>query len=161
MFKKEIYYNIDAFDKNDFIFLSNKFKSIFKKDELLFFTGMREQHLTAWEDIEHLRPLVKSFFIEKGIYLPVKNINSNLFPFKGSLRFNEDTLNFIFKIWDYYVSLRFFSPSMNYTWDNFLLEKNMFLESGEEVNLLLLRKYNAHVAKNSDGDAVEIQYVNA
>jgi hypothetical protein len=151
--------NIDTLEEEDIIALKRLFKCVLKENEHLFFLCRQEQSLTPIEDLSKLRSYIPSFFKENGKYFIIDYIDYSRFSCCGYLRFNDETINFIFNLWEYFVNLDFFIPKENFTWDDMKNERtNLFGFNVHREEFILSECSNTLFTKNEDGDILKIIY---
>lgn len=151
------FFDLDIYEKCDIVMMKEMFNVSFVQDEDVFFSCIREQTLTSSEELNHLRTYVPDFFAKHGKYCIISQIDDQRFHCCGWLKFNDETLNFIFEAWKYFLFMNFFSPKPSFTWNDLINKKGVFFQDTSRKSEYLLNNHlELLIIKGADGDMFEV-----
>ncbi|RKS97845.1 hypothetical protein [Chryseobacterium defluvii] len=155
---------IEDFDINrwdDVSRLKKIYKSLFSKNDTIFFSFRREEDLTDENELKRLRIKILETFNDEGEYVVLRKLDDSRFDSVARITINENTYNFLFDIWNYFYSCTFFIPTKGFTFSDYITfqKKIKFQDKGNEK--LLSNDYtNFSCIKGLGGDNLIISYQN-
>jgi hypothetical protein len=151
------FFDIDTDDPQEVEALKDLLRSLFAPGQALFFSGIREQSFTPAEERAVLRRYVPAYCQQYGRYAVVGGVDQERFHGCGALPFNEATLAFIFRLWDYFLHLTVFAPKPAFTWPDFVATKGLFFQkTTPPLGSLHANVLDVLLEKDADGTLLQV-----
>jgi hypothetical protein len=151
------FFDIDTYEPQDVGTLKELLQGLFSPGKPLFFSGIREQSFTSAEELAFLRGYVPAYFQQHGHYAVISRVDHTRFHGCGALPFNDATLDFIFRLWEYFLHLNVFAPKPAFTWPQFVAAKGLFFQkTTPSFNSLHANVLDVLLEKDADGTMLEV-----
>jgi hypothetical protein len=151
------FFELDFYEEEDISFLKEILKKKFMEGEDIFFSCIREQTLTSSKELAQMRKYVPDYFTRNGRYCVISRIDSSRFHCCGTLKFSDETSDFIFKLCNYFLCMNFFNPKPSFTWNDLIEERGLFFRANSKRYDYILSNYiNTLIIKGEDSDMFDI-----
>ncbi|WP_121810857.1 hypothetical protein [Mucilaginibacter kameinonensis] len=111
----------DIYDSpDDVIKLKDIFSNLFVEGDTLFFFLMREEDLTAENELIRLRKSVINHFESHGQYYLVDQLDSRRFASIAAIKFDSSIPDLIIDSWKLFYACDFFVPRFPFSLDDYL-----------------------------------------